>query len=90
MAEGILETLEKMYSRVSRLSISSKTKIVITPKQEELLEFLKMHGALSSPEIGKLLKINRVRVNQLISPLIEAKIVIREGCARATRYYLKK
>ena len=90
VAEGISETLKKMYFRVSRLSISSKTKVAITPKQEELLEFLKMHGALSSPEIGKWLKINRARVHQLISPLIKAKIVIREGRARATRYYLGK
>jgi len=88
MAEGILETLENLYSRISRLSLSSKTKIAITPKQEELLELLNMHGALSSPEIGKLLKINRARVHQLIAPLIEAKIVIREGRARATRYYI--
>ena len=79
-----------MYSRVSRLLISSKTKIAITPKQEELLEFVKMYGALNSPEIGKLLKINRARVHQLISPLIKAKIVVREGRARATRYYLTK
>lgn len=90
VAEGILETLAKMYSRVARLSVSSKMKIAITPKQEELLEFLKMHGVLNSSEIGKLLKVKRARVNQLIVPLIESKIVIREGRARATRYFLKK
>ncbi len=89
-AEGILETLRKMHSRVSKFSVSSKTKIAITPKQEELLEFLKMHGSLSSSEIGKLLKVNRARVNQLIVPLIKSKIVVREGSARATRYYFGK
>lgn len=90
VAEGILKTLEKMYSRVSRLSYSSKMKIAITSKQEELLELLKMHGSLNSSEIGKLLKVKRARVNQLIAPLIKAKIVVREGRARATRYYLKQ
>jgi len=90
VAEGVLDTLEKMYLRVSKLSLTSKTRVAITPKQEELLEFLKMHGTLSSPDIGKRLNINRARVNQLIVPLIKADIVVREGRARATRYYLKK
>lgn len=89
VAEGICETLEKLYARISRLSLSSKKRIVITPRQEELVELLNMKGSLSSSDIGRILKINRARVNQLISPLIKTRIVRKEGKARATRYYLK-
>ncbi|NQU73303.1 MAG: Fic family protein [Candidatus Omnitrophica bacterium] len=90
VAEGILATLKKTYSRIHKLSYSSQEKITITPKQEELLNLLYMHGSLGSKKLCKLLKINRARVNQLISPLVEAKIIKKEGKARATNYYIRK
>lgn len=88
VAEGVLDTVKQVYSKVSRFSIAPKKRITITPKQEELLEIIAMHGVLSSRNIGKALKINRARVNQLINPLVKAQIIRREGSARATRYYL--
>lgn len=90
VAEGILATLKKTYSRVNKLSYSNQEKITITPRQEELLNLLYMHGSLGSKALCKFLKINRARVNQLVSPLVEAKIIKKEGKARATNYYLLK
>lgn len=90
VAEGILETLKKIYSRMHKLAYSKDEKIVITPKQEELINLLNMHGSLGSSELCKLLKINRARVNQLITPLIKTKIIKKVGKARATKYYLGK
>lgn len=88
VSEGVLHTVEQAYARVSQLALSSKQKIVITPKQEKLVELLNMGGALSSSDIGRLLKINRARVNQLVAPLVKAGIIRKEGSARATRYFL--
>jgi len=88
IAEGMLTTLKRTYSRISKLSYSSQKRVTITPKQEELINLLNMHGSLGSRELCKFLKINRARVNQLISPLIKAKIIKKEGEARATNYYL--
>jgi Fic family protein len=88
-AEGILGTVKKTYSRINKLSYPSQEEITITPKQEELISLLSMHGSLGSRELGKLLKINRARVNQLVSPLVEAKIIKKEGKARATNYCLR-
>ena len=90
VAEGILETVEKLYNRIKRLILSSVGKITVTPKQEELINILSRDGFLSSSELCNILKINRARVNQLIVPLIKANIVKREGKARATRYFLNK
>jgi Fic family protein len=90
VAEGVLETLTKTYSRMNKLSYSGDGKISITPKQEELINILNMRGSIGSREICKLLKINRARVNQLILPLIKVKIIKTEGKARATKYYLGK
>ena len=90
VAQGVLETIGQVYARASSLSLSSAKKIIITPRQEELVELLNSRGILSSRDIGRLLKINRARVNQLVSPLNKAGIVVTQGSARATRYYLKK
>jgi len=90
VAEGILETVEKLYNRIKRLILSSVGKITVTPKQEELINILSRDGFLSSSELCNILKINRARVNQLIVPLIKASIVKKEGKARATRYFLNK
>ena len=90
VAEGVCETVEKVYSRIKKLSLSSGKKIVVTPRQEELVELLNMKGTLSSSDISRFLKINRARVNQLISPLVKARIVNKEGKARATRYFLNE
>lgn len=62
--------------------------VTLTPKQEELLALLERKEILGAPEIGKKMKINRSRVNQLISPLVRLGIVVREGAARAARYRL--
>jgi DNA-binding MarR family transcriptional regulator len=82
--------VEQAYARISKLALSPKQKIVITPKQEQLVELLNMEGVLNSPDIGRLLKINRARVNQLVAPLVKAGIIRQEGSARATRYSLRK
>ena len=90
VAEGVASAVEQAYARISKLALSPKQKIVITPKQEQLVELLNMEGVLNSPDIGRLLKINRARVNQLVAPLVKAGIIRQEGSARATRYSLRK
>lgn len=90
VAQGVLETMKKTYSRMNKLAYSSQEKITITPKQEELINLLNMYGSLGSKQLCKLLKIKRARVNQLILPLVEVKIIKTEGKARATKYYLGK
>ncbi|MBU1862043.1 MAG: Fic family protein [Candidatus Omnitrophica bacterium] len=90
VGEGILETIQKAHSRIHALSYCRKTKIIITPRQEEVIDALRLHGALGSRDLGKMLRINRARVHQLMSPLVKAKIIKKEGSARATRYSIKR
>jgi len=88
VAEGILQTVDNVYSRIENISHGVGTHIVITPKQEELVRLFNLHGSLGSKDICRILKINRSRVNQILTPLIKAKIIKKEGRARATRYFL--
>jgi len=90
VAQGVLDAIRRVYARVSRVSLSSKKKIIVTPKQEELIEILSMQGALGSADMGRILKVNRARVNQIVAPLVKSNIIKKEGNARATRYSLAR
>ncbi|MBF0122622.1 MAG: Fic family protein [Candidatus Omnitrophica bacterium] len=89
VAEGIARSLEDVQDRIKAGTLRLQG-VSLTPKQEELLGLLEKKGAMGAAEIGKTMKINRARVNQLISPLVRFGIVIREGAARAVRYRLSE
>lgn len=90
VAEAVLDATSRVWQRLSRFSLSSKHEVVLTPKQDELIQALASEGILGSSALCKILKINRARVNQLIMPLVEAGIVERQGKARAVRYFIRR
>jgi Fic family protein len=85
-AEGLLKAIQTVSKRLKEGQ--RNLKLTPTPKQIELLTFLEKKGSVGSAEIAKTMNINRARVNQLIAPLVKAKIVHKEGTARAVRYSL--
>jgi Fic family protein len=87
VAEGLVRSVEVVQRRIQEGALKLRG-LSLTPKQEELLVLLGRHGVLGAAKICGLMKINRARVNQLISPLVRAGIVFREGAARAVRYRL--
>jgi len=89
VAQGLAWTHDDMQKKIKEGSLRLQG-ISLTPKQEELLDLLGQKGVLGAPEIGKTMKINRARVNQLIGPLVRWGIVAREGAARAVRYRLNE
>lgn len=89
VAEGVVETLRKVKKRILGLRISVHAPhMVLTKRQEDILRFLRDRGRVKSPEIEKALSITRARVGQIIRPLVDAGLVIREGQTRATTYRL--
>jgi Fic family protein len=87
VAQGLARSVEMASQQIKEASIRSKG-LVITPKQEELLDLLGKMGILGSIQIGRAMKINRARVNQLIAPLVRAGIIQKEGAARSVKYRL--
>lgn len=89
-AEAVLETLRRTRSRIESLPIpgAGPHKIILTAKQEELLRFLRDRGRVRSPDIEKALRVTRSRVSQLMQPLVEARLVVRQGQTRSTTYAL--
>lgn len=88
VGEGVLHTLKEVKKRIEGLHISSKTDISLSSRQEEILRILRDNRYLKVAELQKILKVSRARVNQLITPLIKAKLVAKEGQSKATRYRL--
>lgn len=90
-AEGLQQTLERAWQRIQQLAAGKgrKQKLVLRPKQEQLLQLLRAHGGLSPRQIWDGLKISRQGAMDLLKPLIKAGVVKRVGSLRNGRYILK-
>lgn len=91
VALGIVATLQKTKNRIESLDIQhAAARIRLTPRQETLLRILRGKAKVPAAELAKGLGVSRERMSELLRPLIEAGIVIREGKTRAILYSLKK
>lgn len=88
-AEGLLLTLERVWQRIQTLSARSRgKKLVLRPKQEQLLRLLREKGSLSPKEIWDGVAISKQGAMDLLRPLMEARLVKRVGTRKSGRYVL--
>lgn len=78
-AEGVRQTLERVWLRVRSYQVKSPEKLVLRPKQEHLLRLLRDHGSMSPAEIWAALAISRQGAMDLLRPLLEAGLVEKVG-----------
>jgi cell filamentation protein, protein adenylyltransferase len=89
-AAGLRLTLERVWSRIQKLTArSGKTKLVLRPKQEQLLHLLREHKALTPREIWDGIGVSKQGALDLLRPLIKAGLVRRIGTKKSGRYVLK-
>lgn len=88
-AEGLQQTLGRVWQRIQQLSASSRSQVVLRPKQEQLLQLLRARGGLSPREIWDGLRISRQGAMDLIRPLVKAKLIKRVGTLKNGRYVLR-
>lgn len=89
-AEGLLQTLERVWKRIQHLSAQSRgKKLVLRAKQEQLLKLLRERGSLSPHEIWAGLGVSKQGAMDLLHPLMEAGLVKREGTLKSGRYMLE-
>ena len=82
-AEGLRQTLERTWQRVERLqSTTGSTRLVLRPKQEQLLQLLRVHGSLSPRELWEAIGISKQGAMDLLRPLMEAGLVITDRIAQ--------
>ena len=89
-AEGLRQTLERTWTRMQSYDVKSQEKVVLRPRQEQLLKLLRDHGSLTPAELWDALAISRQGAMDLLRPLLEAGLVERIGSKKTGRYKLGK
>lgn len=88
-AEGLHATLEKVWTRVQRLSADSgRQKLVLRPKQEQLLQMLRDHKSMTPQDIWDGIGVSKQGALDLLRPLMNAGLVKRVGTRKSGRYVL--
>jgi Fic family protein len=88
-AEGLRQTLERVWLRVQAFNASVPNKLTLRPKQERLLHLLRDHPSLAPAEIWKALSVSRQGAMDLLRPLLEAGLVEKVGGKKTGKYALK-
>lgn len=89
-AEGVRQTLEHVWLRVQAYNVKSPEKLVLRPKQEQLLKLLRDHGSMSPAGLWETLAVSRQGAMDLLRPLLEAGLVEKIGGKKTGRYSLKQ
>lgn len=89
-AEGLRQTLERVWLRLQAFPVNSPAKLVLRPRQERLLQLLRDHGAMSPAEIWAALHVSKQGAMDLLRPLIDAGLVEKIGGKKTGRYSLRR
>jgi Fic family protein len=89
-AEGLYKTLERAWLRLQTFSVNAPAKVVLRPKQEQLLNLLRDQRSMAPAEIWAALGVSRQGAMDLLNPLLEAGLVEKVGGKKTGRYALRK
>jgi Fic family protein len=87
-AEGLRHTLERVWLRMQAFNNQTREKLVLRPKQEQLLNLLRDHRSMAPSEIWAALDISRQGAMDLLQPLLKAGIVQKTAGKKLGRYFL--
>jgi Fic family protein len=87
---GLKQTLERAWLRIQTFQIKSVEKLVLRPRQEQLLHLLRDHGSMAPSEIWQALSVSRQGAMDLLRPLLDAGLVEKIGGKKTGHYVLKK
>jgi Fic family protein len=88
-AEGLRQTLERVWLRVQAFNLETSERLVLRPKQERLLQLLRDHGSMPPSEIWAALEVSRQGAMDLLRPLLDAGLVVKIGGKKTGRYALR-
>ena len=89
-AAGLRQTLERAWMRAQVFNVKKKVKLVLRPKQEELLNLLRDHrdAGMAPVDIWAALGVSKQGAMDLLRPLLKAGLVERVGGKKTGRYRL--
>jgi Fic family protein len=88
-AEGLRQTLERVWLRAQDYNRASPGRLVLRPKQERLLQLLRDHRSMAPAEIWTALDVSRQGAMDLLRPLLENGLVEKIGNKKTGRYVLR-
>lgn len=88
-ATGLLQTLTRAWLRIQTFQVKSTERVVLRPRQEQLLHLLRDHGSMAPAKIWEALDVSRQGAMDLLRPLIEAGLVEKVGGKKTGRYALR-
>jgi Fic family protein len=88
-AQGLRDTLDRVWTRVQSYQVRSPGKLVLRPRQEQLLRLLRDHGSMAPSELWSALRISKQGAMDLLRPLSAAGLVEKIGTKKTGRYALK-
>lgn len=88
-SQALRVTLERVWMRIQHLGASvAQKKVMLRPRQEQLLRLLKDRRSLTPKEIRESLRVSKQGAMDLLNPLLEAGLVQRSGTKKSGRYML--
>ena len=88
-SEGLLATLERVWTRVQKFAGQpGQGKLVLRPKQEQLLQLLREHQGMAPRELWSAIGVSKQGSLDLLRPLIKAGLVKRIGSRKTGCYIL--
>jgi Fic family protein len=88
-SEGLRATLERVWTRVQHLaSQTGQEKVVLRPKQEQLLQLLRDRKSMTPREVWDGIGVSKQGALDLLKPLMKAGLVRRIGTKKSGRYIL--
>lgn len=88
MAETVLETLERVESRILAFGPLVKEPMSLTVRQEKLLQMLRERGKMGIRDIARALRVTTPGAHYVLKPLLKAGLIERIGTYKNTQYVL--
>lgn len=88
LAETVLETLERVESRILAFGPLVKEPLSLTVRQEKLLQIIRERGKVGIRDIARALRVTTPGAHYVLKPLLKAGIVEKIGTHKNTRYVL--
>ncbi|MBI4625290.1 MAG: MarR family transcriptional regulator [Verrucomicrobia bacterium] len=85
-----VESIAALLECMGDFSVAAaRERVVLRPRQEQLLKLLGQGGGMTPPELWAALKVSRQGAMDLLRPLLKAGLVKRVGTLKTGRYALK-
>ncbi|MBI3292590.1 MAG: Fic family protein [Elusimicrobia bacterium] len=90
VSEAVIVTLQKTQQRIQTLRAKgSDTRITLNATQERILQALTHSPLLKGSDLARTLRISRALLSKAMRPLLDARLIVKEGSTKAAIYRLK-